>query len=58
LSNLVAFCDVITDWVDMGRAVDVVLFLDSSKAFDTISHNILVMKLRMCGIGEWTVRWI
>jgi len=35
-----------------------VVYLDFSKAFDTVSHNILVMKLRKCGIDEWTVRWI
>ena len=34
------------------------MYLDFSKVFDTISHNILVMKLRKCGIDEWTVRWI
>lgn len=28
------------------------------KAYDTVSHNILVIKFRKCGIGEWTVRWI
>jgi len=42
-------------WVDEWRAVDVV-YLDFSKAFDTISHNILIGKLRKCGLGEWTVR--
>ncbi|GAB0180876.1 mitochondrial enolase superfamily member 1 [Grus japonensis] len=28
-----------------------------SKAFDTISHNILIGKLRKRGLDEWTVRW-
>jgi len=37
--------------------VDVV-YLDFSKAFDTMSHNILVMKLRKCEIDEWMVRRI
>ncbi|GAB0206539.1 feather keratin Cos2-3-like [Grus japonensis] len=46
LTNLIAF------WVDEGRAVDVV-YLDFSKAFDTISHDILVGKLRKCGWDEW-----
>ncbi|GAB0207177.1 mitochondrial enolase superfamily member 1 [Grus japonensis] len=57
LTNLIAFDDGMTSWVDEGRAVDVV-YLDFSKAFDTISHNILVSKLRKCGLDEWTVRWV
>uniref|UniRef100_A0A8B9Q3X1 Reverse transcriptase domain-containing protein n=1 Tax=Apteryx owenii TaxID=8824 RepID=A0A8B9Q3X1_APTOW len=57
LTNLIAFYDGMTGWVDEGRAVDVVS-LDFSKAFDTVSHNILIDKLRKCGLDEWTVRWI
>jgi len=43
--------------VDEGRSLDVV-HLDFSKAFDTVSHNILLGKLRQCGLDEWSVRWI
>ncbi|GAB0203414.1 mitochondrial enolase superfamily member 1 [Grus japonensis] len=57
LTNLIAFYDGMTGWVNEGRAVDVV-YLDFSKAFDTVSHNILVSKLRKCGLDEWTVRWV
>ncbi|PKU42444.1 hypothetical protein llap_7244 [Limosa lapponica baueri] len=39
------------------RATDVI-YLDFSKAFDTVSHNILIGKLRKCGLDEGTVRWI
>jgi len=56
LANLVAFNDVITGWVD-GRRAENVAYLDFSKAFDTTSPKILVMKLRKCGIDDWTVRW-
>jgi len=35
-----------------------VVYLVCSKAFDTVSHSILVMKLRKCKIDEWTVRWV
>jgi len=57
LTNLVVFYDGMTAWVDEGRAVDVVN-LDFSKAFDTVSCNILLGKLRKCGLDEWTLRWI
>jgi len=56
-TNLIAFYDGMTGWVDEGRAVDVV-YLDFSKASDTVSHNILIGKLRKDGLDEWSVRWI
>ncbi|CAM5094561.1 unnamed protein product, partial [Eretmochelys imbricata] len=40
-----------------GKVVDV-LFLDFSKAFDTVSHSILASKLKKYGLDEWTIRWI
>ncbi|GAB0209616.1 mitochondrial enolase superfamily member 1 [Grus japonensis] len=57
LTNLMAFYDGMIGWVDEGRAVDVV-YLDFSKAFDTVSYNILTGKLRKRGLDEWTVRWV
>ncbi|PKU48350.1 rna-directed dna polymerase from mobile element jockey-like [Limosa lapponica baueri] len=41
-TNLIDFCDAMTGWVDEGRAVNVV-YLNFSKAFDTVSHNILTV---------------
>ena len=57
LTNLIAFYNDMTGWVDEGKTVDVV-YLDLSKAFDTVSHNNLIGNLRKCGLEEWTVRWI
>ena len=49
LTNLIAFYEEVTRWVDDGKAVDVV-YLDFSGAFDTVSHSILPAKLRKCGL--------
>ncbi|PKU43815.1 rna-directed dna polymerase from mobile element jockey- hypothetical protein [Limosa lapponica baueri] len=57
LNNLIAFYDEKTIWVDEKRTVPVV-YPDFSKAFDTVSHNILIGKLRKCRLDERTVRWI
>ncbi|CAM5085571.1 unnamed protein product [Natator depressus] len=57
LTNLIAFYDEITGSVDEGKTVDM-LFLDFSKAFDTVSHSILASKLKKYGLDEWTIRWI
>jgi len=32
-------------------------YLSFSKAFDTVSHNILIGKLWKRGLDEWTVGW-
>ncbi|TRZ08556.1 hypothetical protein HGM15179_018550, partial [Zosterops borbonicus] len=46
LTNLISFYDQVTHLVDDGKARDVV-YLDFSKAFDTMSHGILVKKLQL-----------
>ncbi|GAB0192591.1 mitochondrial enolase superfamily member 1 [Grus japonensis] len=55
-ANLIAFYDSMIGCVDEGRAVDVA-YLNFGKAFDTVFHNVLISKLRKCGLDEWAVRW-
>lgn len=50
------FCDKVTHSVEEGKAV-VVVYLDVSKAFDTITHSILLEKLTSHGLDRFTVCW-
>ncbi|KAK4817662.1 LOW QUALITY PROTEIN: hypothetical protein QYF61_023941 [Mycteria americana] len=57
LTNLISFYDKVTHLVDEGKAVDVG-YLDFSKAFDTVSHSILLEKLAARGLDGCTLRWV
>jgi len=57
LTNLISFYDQVTHLVDEGKAVDVV-YLDFSKAFDTVPHSILLQKLAAHGLDGCTLCWI
>ena len=46
-----------TRLVDEGKEVDVV-YLDFSKAFDTVSHSILLQKLAAYGLDGHTLCWV
>uniref|UniRef100_A0A8B9CDQ8 Reverse transcriptase domain-containing protein n=1 Tax=Anser brachyrhynchus TaxID=132585 RepID=A0A8B9CDQ8_9AVES len=57
LTNLISFYDKVMRLVDEGKAVDAV-YLDFSKAFDTVSHSILLEKLAALGLDWRTLRWV
>ena len=57
LTNLISFYDKVTRLVNEGQTVDVV-YLDFSKAFDTVPHNILVEKLAAHGLAGCTLHWV
>ena len=56
LTNLISY-DQVTHLVDEGKAVDVI-YLDFSKAFDTVSHGILLEKLASHGLDKCTLHWV
>ncbi|GAB0177314.1 mitochondrial enolase superfamily member 1 [Grus japonensis] len=57
LTNLISFYDKVTCSVDEGKAVDVV-YLDFSKAFDTVSYSILLEKLAAHSLDMRTLCWV
>ncbi|NXG02903.1 RTXE polymerase, partial [Sakesphorus luctuosus] len=56
LTNLISFYNQMTHLVDEGKTLDVV-YLDFSKVFDTVSHNILLEKLVAHGLDKCTLSW-
>ena len=50
------FCDRILKYLDEGK-LPVTVFLDLSKAFDTLDHNILLNKLKYYGIHGVALKW-
>ncbi|KAK4817511.1 hypothetical protein QYF61_017756 [Mycteria americana] len=57
LTNLISFYEKATHLVDEGKAVGVG-YLDFSKAFDIISHSILLEKLTAHSLDRRTLRWV
>ena len=57
LTNLISFYDRATCLLDEGKAVDIV-YLDFSKAYDTVSHSICLVKLAARGLDGHTLCWV
>ena len=57
LTNLISFYDQVTHLGDEGKAVNVV-YLDFSKAFDTVPHSVLLEKPAAHCLDECMLHWI
>ncbi|KAJ7427272.1 hypothetical protein WISP_08597 [Willisornis vidua] len=57
LTDLVSFYDQVTHLVDEGKAVDVV-YLDFTKVFNTVSHNMLPEKLAANSLDRGPLCWV
>ncbi|KAK4815922.1 LOW QUALITY PROTEIN: hypothetical protein QYF61_010179 [Mycteria americana] len=57
LTNLISFYDKVTHLMDERKSVDVV-YLDFSKAFDTVSHSFLLEKLAAQGLDGYSLCWV
>lgn len=57
ITALIEFSESIIDSLDKGEKV-AGIYMDLTKAFDSISHEILLMKLKILGISELCLNWI
>ena len=57
LTDLISFYDKVTHLVDQGMPVNVI-FLDFSKAFDTVSHSILLDKMSSIELDKHIIKWV
>ena len=57
LTNLLEFTEIISKWVDERSPVDVI-YLDFQKAFDKVTHQIVIIKLRAHAMGDSIVNWV
>jgi len=57
LTNEISFCHKVTHLADQGKPVDVI-FLDFSKAFNTVFHSILLDKMSSIPVEKYIARWV
>ena len=56
-TNLIEFVGFCFDSMDRGTQVDAV-YIDFRAAFDSISHDILLSKLKKLGFLDWHITWL
>ena len=57
VTQLIEVYDTLTELIDDGKNVDII-YLDFKKAFDSIPHERLIMKMKGYGINGLTLEWV
>ena len=57
LTNLIEFFDIIINWHDEDNQIDI-LYLDFARAFDSVAHRKLLLKLKSYGLSRQLLLWI
>ena len=57
ISEILTMFDSLLEAKDMKKEILVVLY-DLSSAFDTVSHEVLLTKLKIYGINEHSIKWV
>lgn len=57
LSNVMTFTSSVVENIEKHQQVEVV-YVDLSKAFDNILHDLAVEKLSRLGFSSWIVNWL
>ena len=57
VTNLLEFLETVTDYIDKGFNQDLI-YLDFSKAFDTVPHLRLIENIKAHSIGGKILKWI
>ena len=57
LTNMLCILEEITKRIDEGSPIDII-YLDFQKAFDKVSHQLLLLKSKARGIGDGILDWI
>ena len=57
INALIQITEKIKESIDKGK-FGCVIFIDLRKAFDTVNHNILLMKLEHYGIRDSALLWL
>ena len=56
--QLLKVLDTWTEILDRGGELDVIIYIDFTKAFDTVPHKRLIGKLRSYAMSGKIVRWV